>query len=365
MARGLIESLMLYWRLKMKKIKIGDKFIGAGCRTFVVAEAGCNHEGSLELAKKLVDGVVESGADAIKFQHYEPKKLTTKTMPYFWVDKKEGTSQLKKYQEQKLLTNSEFKEVADYCKKKGIIFFSTPFDNENADLLEKLNIPLYKIAATDLTNIPFLKYVAAKGKPVAFSAGMCTIGEIEEAIEAMKSAGNNQLIPLHCIVVYPTPARIANLNFIRRLQELFPDYPIGFSDHTVGVNIPAIAVSLGAKLVEKHYTVDKTLTGTSDHAISVDVDDLKQMVKNIREAEICLGPHVRTVLPEEEGAYLYGRRKIVANQDISKGTIIDKGMIICKRSVDGLYPKFFDMVIGRKANVDIKEDDGITWDKVS
>lgn len=348
----------------MEKIKIEDKFIGEGCPTFVVAEAGCNHEGSLELAMRLVDGAVWGGADAIKFQNYEPKKLVTETVPYFWVDKKEGTSQLKKYKGQKSLTKDEFKKIAEYCRKKKIIFFSTPFDNENADFLEELDVPLYKLAATDLTNIPFLKYVAKKGKPVTFSAGMCTIGEIEEAIEAMKSVGNDQLIPLHCIVVYPTSARIANLNFIRRLQELFPDYPIGFSDHTIGVNIPAIAVSLGAKLVEKHYTVDKTLTGTSDHAISVDADDLKQMVKNIREAEVCLGSYTRTLLPEERGAYLYGRRKIVANQDILKGTIIDEDMIACKRSVDGLYPKFFDMIVGRKANVDIKEDEGITWDKV-
>jgi N,N'-diacetyllegionaminate synthase len=348
----------------VKKIKIADKFIGEGCPTFVVVEAGCNHEGNLELAKKLVDGAVLGGADAIKFQHYEPKELVTKTVPYFWVDKKEGTSQLKKYKGQKLLTKDEFKTIAEYCKKKKIIFFSTPFDNENADFLEELNVPLYKLAATDLTNIPFLKHVAAKGKPVAFSAGMCTIGEIEEAIEAMKSVGNDQLIPLHCIVVYPTPARIANLNFIKTLQNLFPDYPIGFSDHTIGVNIPAIAVSLGAKLIEKHYTVDKMLTGTSDHAISVDVGDLIQMVKNIREAEVCLGSYTRTVLPEERGAYLYGRRKIVASQDITKGTIINERMITCKRTSEGLYPKFFDMLIGKRAKVDIKEDEGITWDRV-
>ena len=349
----------------MKKIKINDKFIGEDCPAFVVVEAGCNHEGSLELAKKLVDGAVLGGADAIKFQHYEPKKLATKTVPYFWVNERDGTSQFEKYKEQKLLTKDGFKEIAEYCEEKKIIFFSTPFDNENVDFLEELNVPLYKIAATDLTNIPFLRYVAKKGRPIAFSAGMCTIGEIEDAIEAMKSEGNDQLIPLHCIVVYPTPARIANLNFIKTLEKLLPDYPIGFSDHTLGVNIPAIAVSLGAKLVEKHYTLDKTMTGTSDHAISVDVNDLKLMVENIREAEVCMGSRMKTLLPEEKGAYIYGRRKIVANQDILKGTILNRDMITCKRSAEGLYPRFFDMLIGRKANVDISEDEGITWDKVS
>jgi len=349
----------------MKKIKIADQYIGEGYPTFIAAEAGCNHEGSLELTKKLVDGAVSSGATAIKFQHYDPKKLVTKNVPYFWVDKRDGTSQLANYQAQKALTKDQFREVAAYCKKKGIIFFSTPFDKESADFLEELDAPLYKIAATDLTNIPFLKYVAKKRRPVAFSAGMCTFDEIKEAVEAMLSAGNDRLIPMHCIVVYPAPARIANLNFIKKLQEIFPDYPIGFSDHTIGVNIPAIAVALGAKFIEKHYTVNKGLTGTPDHAMSVDIQDLKQMVQNIREAEVCLGSAEKTVLPEEEGAYLYGRRKVVANRDIPKGTLIKEDMITCKRSKDGLYPKFFEEIIGKKALVDIKEDEGITWDKVA
>jgi len=348
----------------MKKIVVGNKCIGEECPTFVVVEAGCNHEGSLELAKKLVDGAIEGGADAIKFQHYEPKKLVTKTVPYFWIDNREGTSQLENYNKQKSLSKEEFREVARYCKEKGIIFFSCPFDEGNADFLEELNVPLYKLASTDLNNIPFLKYVASKGKPVAFSVGACTLGEIEEAVEAIKSTGNNQIIPLHCIVVYPTPVEIANLNFIKTLQGLFPDYPIGFSDHTIGMNVPAIAVSLGAKLVEKHYTVDKTLEGTPDHCMSVDVEDLKQMVKNIREAEVCLGSHVRKILPEEEGARNFGRRKIVANVDIPIGTKIIREMITCKRSVEGLCPKFMDFVIGKEAKIDLKEDDPIDLDKI-
>jgi len=348
----------------MKDIKIGDKFIGKDNPAFVVAEAGCNHEGSLELAKRLVDGAVSGGADAIKFQHYNPKKLATKTVPYFWVEDNEGTSQLENYESQKSLTKDEFKEVSDYCKNKGIIFFSTPFDKENTDFLEELDVPLYKMAATDLTNLPLLKYVAKKGKPIAFSAGMCTNEEISDAVEAMKSVGNDQLIPLHCIVVYPTPVNIANLNFIRTLQELFPEYPIGFSDHTIGTNVPAIAVALGAKFIEKHYTVDKNLTGTPDHAMSVDVKDLTQMISNIREAEASLGSHARDVLPEEKGAYLYGRRKIVANVDMPEGTIITEDMIICKRSQEGLYPKFFDKLVGKKTKINIREDESITWDKV-
>lgn len=349
----------------MKKIKVADKYIGEGCPVFVVAEAGCNHEGNLELAKKLVDGASSAGADAIKFQHYAPRKLVTRSVPYFWVENREGTSQLANYEGQKSLSKSEFREIADYCKKENIIFFSTPFDEENVDFLDELDVPMYKIAATDLTNIPFIKYVARKGKPVAFSAGMCSIDEIGETIAAIRSVGNEEIIPMHCIVVYPAPARIANLNFLKKLQELFPDFPIGFSDHTIGVNIPSIAAALGAKLIEKHYTVDKGLKGTPDHAMSVDVQDLKQMVENIREAEVCLGSWERIVLPEEQGAYKYGRRKIVANQDIAKGTVITQDMITCKRCGDGLYPKFFEKIIGKKAVADIKEDEAITWEKVS
>jgi N-acetylneuraminate synthase/N,N'-diacetyllegionaminate synthase len=348
----------------MKDIIIQDKIIGKNYPTFIVAEAGCNHEGKIGLAKELVSKAALSGADAIKFQSYEPKKLVTKTVPYFWAEKKEGTSQLKNYENQGKLSKQEFEEVFRYAKEKGIIPFSTPFDEENADFLEELNVPLYKIAATDLTNIPFLKYVAKKGKPVIFSAGMCTIGEIEEAINAIKSTGNNQLIPLHCMVIYPTPANKANLNFIKRLQELFPDYPIGFSDHTLGINIPAMAVAMGAKLIEKHFTVDKSLTGTPDHAMSVNPGELEQMVKNIREAEVCLGSFIREVEDEEKGAYEYGRRKIVAKTYIPNGAKITKEMITCKRSGDGLYPKYFDFVIGRTTKVEIKEDESITLDKI-
>jgi len=349
----------------MKDIIIGNKIIGENHPTFIVTEAGCNHEGSLDIAKKLVKQAALSGADAIKFQSYDPKKLVTKTVPYFWVEEKEGTSQLENYQKQGKLSKEEFRKVAEYAKENNIIFFSTPFDEENADFLEELNVPCYKIAATDLTNIPFLKYVAKKDKPIIFSAGMCTIGEIEEAIEAIKSTGNDQIIPLHCMVIYPTPARLANLNFIKTLQNLFPEHPIGFSDHTLGINIPAIAVSMGAKLIEKHYTIDKNLTGTPDHAMSVDPNELRSMVQNIREAEVCLGSHIRTILPEELGAHTYGRRKIVAKVDIPENSLITREMITCKRTGEGLYPKFIDIIIGKKAKTYIREDESITWDKIS
>jgi len=180
----------------------------------------------------------------------------------------------------------------------------------------------------------------------------------------MLATGNTQIIPLHCILVYPTPAHLANLNFIKTLQHLFPEYPIGFSDHTLGTNIPSIAVSMGAKLIEKHFTVDKTLTGTPDHAMSVDTNEMRQMVNNIREAEVCLGSYVRKVLPEEKGALEFARRRIIANVNIPKGTIIQREMVTSKRSGIGLLPKFMDIIVGREARVDIKEDEPIEWHKI-
>ena len=348
----------------MRKIKIGNKIIGGDNPAFVIAEAGCNHDCMLDRGKKLVEAAAKSGFDAIKFQNFKSEKLVTKTVPKFWVDDKKDKTQMSNYIGQDKLDRESYRALARLANKLGIIYLSTPFDEEEADFLEELKVPAYKIASTDLTNLPFLKYVAKKGKPILLSVGMGSIGEIEEAIEAVKSTGNEEIVLLHCIVIYPTPPEQANLRFIKTLQNLFPEYPVGFSDHTLGIVIPAIAASLGAKVIEKHFTIDKNMKGSPDHPMSVDPDEAKEMIQAIKVAEVCMGSPVRRLLEDEKKAYELGRRKIVANENINKGTVIERNMIVCKRSEEGIAPKFMDIIIGRRASRHIKMDEGISWEKI-
>ena len=350
----------------MKKIKVGDKYIGDNCPVYIVTEAGCNHDGKLEQGFRLIEEAAKNGADAIKFQTFKAEKLVTKNSPQWWIpeEQRQDKKQIDLYKTQDIFGFNEYKQLSDYCNKFKITFLSTPFDEESADLLERLNVPAYKIASTDLTNLPFLEYIAKKQKPMILSVGMGSLEEITESIETIKITRNDQIALLHCIVEYPTPLNHANLNFIKTLQEKFPDYPIGFSDHTLGIIAPVVATSLGAKIIEKHFTIDKTIRGAPDHIISIDPRELSDMVKDVRAAEASLGSYERTLLEYEKPAYEHGRRRIVANTYIPVNTIITKEMITCKRSSEGLYPKFINDVIGKKAKIDFQEDDPIILDKL-
>ncbi|MAG47666.1 N-acetylneuraminate synthase [archaeon] len=348
----------------MREIKIGEKSIGGDNPTYVIAEAGCNHDCILERGKQLIEKAAEGGADAIKFQTFTSSKLVTKTVPRFWEKNAEGTTQSSLYETQDDLSKDEWKELVSYCKEKNIVFLSTPFDEESVDFLEELEVPAYKIASTDLTNIPFLRYIAKKNKPIILSVGMGNIGEVEEAVNAIKNEGNNDVIILHCMVIYPTPADQANVKFMQTLQKVFPEQPVGLSDHTLGIHIPIAASVLGAKLIEKHFTIDKNIKGAPDHPISVDPIELKEMTDGIKEVRLSLGSEVRKITGEEIYAMQSGRRRIVANIDIPMGTKIEDYMVGRKRSLEGLHPRYLDVIVGREAKRDIKEDEGITWDKV-
>src|SRR3989344_2446597 len=344
----------------MKQIKIGEKIIGKNSPMYIVVEAGCSYEGKIENALRFVEEAAKNGADAIKFQTFKAKNLVTKNSPQWWIPEEQrlGKKQIDLYSQQDKFGFEEYKKISDYCAKLGITFFSTPFDEESVDLLEKLNVPVYKIASTDLTNLPFLEYVAKKGKPIILSVGMGNLEEIKEAVQTILSAGNDQIILLHCIVEYPTPMEHANLNFIKKLQKEFPDFPIGFSDHTIGIVAPVVAAVLGAKVLEKHFTIDKTIRGAPDHyLLSIDPKDLSNLSKDVRAAEASLGDEERVLLEYEKPAYEHGRRRIVANTPIQKGQIIEKNMLACKRNDKGLYPKFIKDIVGKKAKVDLQEDD--------
>src|SRR3989344_1763706 len=350
----------------MKEIKVGNKVIGEKHPVYIIAESGCNHDGSLEQALKIVKQAYENGADALKFQTFKAEKLVTKQTPQWWLpkDKIEGTRQIDLYKDQDMFGFEEFKKISEYCKSLGITFLSTPFDEESVDLLNDLNVPAFKIASTDLTNLPFLEYVARKNKPIFLSTVMGSIREIKEAVDVIKNSGNEEIVIMHCIVEYPAPINHANLNFIKTLQKTFPEFPIGLSDHSLGILTPVIATSLGAKLIEKHFTIDKSIRGAPDHIISVDPRELSMMVKDVRATEMALGSHEKMLLEYEKPAYEHGRRRIVANTFIPKGSVLTKEMITCKRINQGLYPRYFDEVIGKKIKVDLQPDDPIHFEYI-
>ena len=350
----------------MKEIKVGNKMIGENHPVYIVAESGCNHDGKLEQAFQIIKQAHENGADAIKFQTLKAEKLVTKQTPQWWLpkDKIEGTRQIDLYKDQDRFGFEEFKKISEYCKNLGITFLSTPFDEDSVDLLDKLDVPAFKVASTDLTNLPFLEYVAKKNKPIFLSTGMGSIREIKEAVETIIKTENENIVIMHCIVEYPAPISHANLNFIKTLQKTFPEFPIGLSDHTLGILSPVIATSLGTKLIEKHFTIDKSIRGAPDHIISIEPRELSMMVKDIRATESALGSYERTLLEYEKSAYEHGRRKIVANKFISKGSILTREMITCKRNSQGLYPRYFNEILGKKIKVDLQPDDPLQFEDI-
>ena len=348
----------------MASIRIGKKTVGDGHPAYVIAEAGVNHNGSLARAKDLIKKAAAAGADAVKFQTYKADKLVTKRAPRFWdwkgEEKKKGT-QHDSYSLLDKFPLKHYPELIKTCKKYGVEFLSTPFDEESADALVKFGMKAIKVSSSDVTNLPFLQHLAKHKLPILLSVGASTMGEIEEAVRTIEEAGNKKIVIMQCTLVYPTPDEHANLRVIPTLRAVFPEYPIGLSDHTIGAAIPPAAVALGACMVEKHYTVDKTLGKSADHWLSVDPKELKEMVTGIRRVEAALGESRKYVLPAERHTYLYDKRSLVSACDIKKGQKITKAMLTHKRPGTGVRPKYRDVVVGRRASVDIPADTTITW----
>ena len=257
----------------MQKININGKNIGDGYPCYTIAEAGANHEGEMEKAFQLIDAAKASGVDAIKFQNYTAAKLTTKTAPKYWDDGIENESQFDVFKKLDKLHDDEWKQIFDYANKKNITCFSTPFDLESVDLLESFNVPAYKIASADITHIPLIKKIASKKKPVFMSTGMASIEEIYDAISAIQDQGNEEIVIMHCITSYPTKSEDANLEMITSLNQEFPDYVVGYSDHTLGIDIAIFSTFYGSKCIEKHFTYDKNLSISRDHRLSLDSND--------------------------------------------------------------------------------------------
>ena len=331
--------------------------MGEGHSTFIIAEAGVNHNGSLDLALKLVDKAKEVGADAIKFQTFKANQVVTKNVRM--ADYQKGNVG-KKESQIEMLKKLEFKEdwypkIIKRCKEKNIIFLSTPHGGfESVDLLQKIGVPAFKFGSGDLTNLPLLKYAAKFKKPMILGTGMATIDEIRKAINIIKSVGNNKIIVLHCTTNYPCAAEKVNLRAMQTMMKDL-DVMIGYSDHTIGTQVPVMAVALGAQIIEKHFTLDNKMKGP-DHKASANPEVFKKMVDEIRQAEIILGSKEKKPTKGEIKNINIVRKSLVAIRGIKKGEKFTKENINIKRPGTGLPPKYYFKILGKISKMAIKAD---------
>ncbi|MDD5929228.1 MAG: N-acetylneuraminate synthase [Spirochaetales bacterium] len=324
--------------------------------TYIIAEAGVNHNGDFELAKQLVDKAVWAGADCIKFQTFNSINLVLKNAQKAEYQKKttdSAESQLDMLQKLEL-SHEHFIELQSYCNKKGIIFLSTPFDLESIDFLASLGLKTWKIPSGEITNFPFLRKIGQRKESVIMSTGMCTLEEVHAAVNVLKEFGTEDITLLHCTTEYPAPYDSVNLKALHTLQKEFR-YKVGYSDHTNGIEIPIAAVAMGATVIEKHFTLDKNMVGP-DHKASLEPDELKKMVQGIRNVEVALGNGIKQPSEAEQKNIKIVRKSIVAKHAIKKGELFTEDNITTKRPGSGISPMKWNEIIGKIANKDFYED---------
>lgn len=338
----------------MREVSINGKMIGKRNPCFVIAEAGVNHNGNFESAIRLIEIAVDAGADAVKFQTFIAEQVVSPIAPkakYQEAAMTNGESQLEMVKKLELPFEA-FTKLNEYCKRNNILFLSTPFDHKSADFLQELNIKAIKVASGEITNLPFLSHLAKKNIPLIISTGMATLGEIETALGIVESAGNNEYILLHCVSNYPAAPEDANLRAMDTLRAAF-DVPVGFSDHTLGIEIPIAAVALGANIIEKHFTLDQHLPGP-DHRSSLEPEELRSMITGIRKVEIALGNGIKRPSNNELEIAKVARKSLIIAKDLKQGTILTKNMIVIQRPGTGLSPSMLDFVVGRRLIKDVK-----------
>jgi sialic acid synthase SpsE len=344
--------------MKLNKIKLGKKIISKEKPPYIIAEIGVNHEGSLTMAKKLIYLAKKGGADAAKFQTYKAHLITSKFAKSYWDTKKEKTkSQFELFKKYDLFERKHYKELSNYCKKIKIEFISTPFDIKAVDMLDDL-VKFYKISSSDITNFPLLKKVASKKKPIILSTGASTLKEIKKALNFLKKNNCKQIVLLHCILNYPTINSEANLNMITSLEKNFPNHIIGYSDHTLpskDMKNITTAYLLGARVIEKHFTINKKLIG-NDHYHSMDFKDLKNLNYEIKNLRNIIGNKEKNFLKSEKKSRKFARRSVVAKNYIKKNQIIKLSDLICKRPGTGLEPSKINFIVGKKAVRNLVED---------
>ena len=342
---------------------ISNKLVGGDAPCLIIAEAGSNYNGSLEIAKTLVNAAVLAGADIVKFQTFKADLVVTKTTPKAEYQKSGENDSQSYYDLLKWLEmpESEWKELKQYCEQKGIIFMSTPHSGKwSVDLLEQLRVPAYKIGSGDLTNLPFLEYIAKKGKPMIISTGMAVMKEIKDAVQTIQAAGNNQIAVLQCTTSYPLEIENVNLRAMDTIQKEVGAI-IGFSDHTLGNETAFAAVARGAKIIEKHFTINKDLPGP-DHKASATPEEFQKLVEGIRKVEKALGRAEKIPTKMEREIANIARKSIIAARTIPAGTSITEDMLIIKRPGTGLLPRQLKEVIGKRAKKNLPADTLISWE---
>jgi len=343
------------------EIHLGDRIVGSGADVFVIAEIGINHNGNVYEAVKLVDAAADSGADAVKFQSFRANQLLICSHDsYAQQNGEESAFDLLHRCE---LSFDEQEMLRNHADKRGIMFLSTPFDNESVDFLDRLGVPAFKVASGDITNNPLLRHIAAKGKPVFLSTGMSYLDEVSEAVRCLRDGGSPEILLMHCTSSYPTASRDMNLRALDTLQSYF-GLLTGLSDHSRGILFSLAAAAMGAAAVERHFTLDRNAKGP-DHKASLDPDELKNLVKNLRRLKAGMGSGEKTPAKSEADGRRLGRRSIVAAADIHAGEQIASNMLTCKRPGTGIAPKYLEQVAGMTSCRFIAKDTIITWEDVN
>lgn len=343
----------------MEKTKAGYKLIGNGRPCFIIAEAGVNHNGDISIAKQLTDAAKNAGADAIKFQTFIAENLVTskgkKASYQHRSNEKTQYAMLKKLE----LNFDDFHTLKKYCDKKNIEFISTPYDTQSVNFLDNLGVFRFKISSADIVNKPLIESVAKTKKQIILSTGMASLGEIERTLKVINDLGNFDIVLLHCTTSYPTPYNQVNLKVMDTLKNAF-DLPIGYSDHTLGIEIPIMAASYGAKVIEKHLTIDSSMEGP-DHFASLETHHFKEMVTSIRRVEEAFGEKRKQITKDEKKNILYMRRSIHASQNVKKDSRITQDNVKIVRPFDGIEPWSLENILGKKVKVNLKKDDPIKW----
>jgi N,N'-diacetyllegionaminate synthase len=343
----------------MQRVPVGERFVGLGEPCFVIAEAGVNHNGDPELAAKLVDAAAEAGADAVKFQTWITEDLVASDAPTAEYQRRVGPQAMQDELLKGLeLSYDDFRDLQQHALRRGITFLSTPDEERSVDFLDEIDVPCFKIGSPEIRNLPYLRYVARKGRPLLLSTGMSDLADVGRAVHAIEETGNRDIVLLHCVSAYPADPADANLRAMATLADAF-GHPVGFSDHTIGTEVPAAAVALGACVLEKHLTLDRSLPGP-DHASSLDPAEFEQLVRVIRTVEQALGTGEKQPAASEADARGALEKSILARRPIHAGETIAEDALVFRRAAGGLPVGELDRVIGRRTTRSLAENEAVT-----
>jgi N,N'-diacetyllegionaminate synthase len=350
----------------VNEIELGGVLVGDGHRPYVIAEIGSNHNGDMDLCRRLIDAAADAGADAVKFQSWSESSLIAREeydRNLDYADKKKHFGSLREMVRAYQLTPEQHVQAQAWCRGRGVAFCSSAFSPEEVQLLIELDVPFIKVASMDVTYLPLLRAAAATQRPILLATGMATLGEVERAVEVVREAGNERLVLLHCVSIYPPEHDSIRLRNIPMLQEVF-ETPVGFSDHTLGTSVPLAAVALGACVIEKHFTIDKDMEGW-DHAISADPAELRTIVDEGRNVWASLGGARRVVTAAEVEKRERFRRSLVLRRDVAAGHVLREDDLTAKRPGTGISPADLDRVVGRTLHAAMREDDVLHWEDLT